>query len=62
MTGRIEDGRFFLSEKKPKKSDRLNVFYYYFCDTYQKTRVETRTMMKYYPHTVTSMCTMTLRG
>ena len=25
MTGRIEDGRFFLSEKT-EKSDRLNVF------------------------------------
>lgn len=25
MTGRIEDGRFFLSEKN-RKSDRLNVF------------------------------------
>ncbi len=40
------------------KSDRLNEIILIFATSYQKSNVETETMMQCYPHTVTSMCTM----
>lgn len=53
--------KYSFYQKKTGKSDRLNVFIITFA-TLIKNKSRNRTMMKYYPHTVTSMCTMTLRG